>query len=456
MNQSTNSSATPLIASLTAALATSVALWSAWFITHLPWINLDERASMPALLGIWIVACSFACRWISPAPKLLTAATVGLLSACVGLLLVGSKLVEAPAADGTAGPIKPNAALMAGGFLALGAIVGSVSGLLARMLPCACRSDASDPPAQAWLARLALVNAAAVFPLLVVGGLVTTSGSGMAVPDWPNTYGSNMFLYPLGPRAQPGVFLEHSHRLFGTLIGLATIITTISTLAVERRRGPKIWAVVLLALVCAQGVLGGTRVLHNSPYEALVHGVLGQVIFGWAVILAAMLTFAFRAPLSPTFAGDNPRARRLRRFATASLHLTTLQLLMGAWYRHLRTPHALYTHMALSILVMTLVVLAVIAALDLKPAPDRLSTSLRRAAYALLFVVAAQFLLGWAAWSLPKPLVRSAHQANGALTLGLVAWLGILGLKVPRPKFFSGQSAAEAPKPACNPPGSDR
>ena len=63
----------------------------------------------------------------------------------------------------------------------------------------------------------------AVAPLLFVGGLVTSTNSGMAVPDWPNTFGSNMFLYPLGPRAQPDVYLEHSHRLFGTLVGLATL-----------------------------------------------------------------------------------------------------------------------------------------------------------------------------------------------------------------------------------------
>lgn len=442
MNQSTRASAIRWLAPATAALAASIVLWSAWFVTHLPWIGLAESVSMPILLGVWLVACAGSIRRISPAPGISTSLLVGLLSAVCGLLVVGSKLVEAPATDGTAGPVKPNAAIIALGFLALGAILGAIGGVIARVIPGPRRSVQDDPTVQVWLGRLAFVTACSIFPLLLVGGLVTTTGSGMAVPDWPNTYGSNMFLYPLGPRSDPARYLEHSHRLFGALIGSASLVCMIATIAHGSGLRTKIWSIVLFVLVCVQGTLGGLRVLHNSPYEALVHGVLGQIVFGWAVILAAMLSPAFRDPVSPTFASDNPRARRLRRFATASLHLTTLQLLMGAWYRHLRAPHALYTHMGLSVLVLTLVILAVIAALDLKPAADSLTKSLRRAGYCLLFVVAAQFLLGWAAWSMPKPLIRSAHQGNGALTLALVAWVGILGLKVPRPRFFSGETAS--------------
>jgi cytochrome c oxidase assembly protein subunit 15 len=441
MNQSTRESTIPWAATITAAFSTSIVLWTAWFTTHLPWVGLAESVSMPVLLVVWLVACAASIRWISPTPRISTSVPVGVLSAVCGLLVVGSKLVEAPATDGAAGPVKPNAAVIALGFLALGAVVGTMGGVIARAIPGHRRSAEAAPSGQAWLGRLAFVTACSIFPLLLVGGLVTTTGSGMAVPDWPNTYGSNMFLYPLGPRSDPARYLEHSHRLFGALIGLTSLVCMIATTVHGSGLRNKVWSIVLFVLVCVQGTLGGLRVLHNSPYEALVHGVLGQIVFGWAVILAAMLSPAFGDPVSPTFASDNPRARRLRRFATASLHLTTLQLLMGAWYRHLRSPHALYTHMGLSVLVLALVILAVIAALDLKPAGDSLTRSLRRAGYCLLFVVAAQFLLGWAAWSVPKPLIRSAHQGNGALTLALVAWIGILGLKVPRPRFFSGETA---------------
>ena len=73
------------------------------------------------------------------------------------------------------------------------------------------------------LHRFAAFVVAATAILIFAGGLVTSTGSGLSVPDWPNTFGTNMFLYPLGPRAAPDVFLEHSHRLFGTLVGLSAI-----------------------------------------------------------------------------------------------------------------------------------------------------------------------------------------------------------------------------------------
>ena len=76
--------------------------------------------------------------------------------------------------------------------------------------------------ASRWPYRLAVLLAAATFPLISVGGLVTSYDAGMAVPDWPNTYGYNLLLYPwttwlFGPW---DLFLEHGHRLLGVLVGL--------------------------------------------------------------------------------------------------------------------------------------------------------------------------------------------------------------------------------------------
>src|SRR5436305_12713818 len=66
---------------------------------------------------------------------------------------------------------------------------------------------------------------AAVFtwPLLLVGGSVTVYRVGMAVPDWPTTFGINMFLYDF-VNAPWGVYLEHSHRLFGAAVGLTCVV----------------------------------------------------------------------------------------------------------------------------------------------------------------------------------------------------------------------------------------
>ena len=88
------------------------------------------------------------------------------------------------------------------------------------------------------LHRVALLTAAATFPLIFMGGLVTSHGAGMSVPDWPNSYGYNMFTFPpsiwLGRQAG-GVFYEHSHRLMGSLVGMLSILLTVWAWKTESR-----------------------------------------------------------------------------------------------------------------------------------------------------------------------------------------------------------------------------
>ncbi|MBI3799408.1 MAG: hypothetical protein HY268_20880 [Deltaproteobacteria bacterium] len=81
----------------------------------------------------------------------------------------------------------------------------------------------SAPPDSPRSHRLALLTAVATFPLLFVGGLVTSTGAGLAVPDWPTTFGYNMFLYPWS-KMVGGIFYEHSHRLLGSAVGFLTIL----------------------------------------------------------------------------------------------------------------------------------------------------------------------------------------------------------------------------------------
>src|SRR5215210_8980715 len=104
------------------------------------------------------------------------------------------------------------------------------------------------------LHRVALLTAAATFPLIFMGGLVTSHGAGMSVPDWPNSYGYNMFLFP--PRLWiGGIFYEHTHRLMGTIVGMLSI-----ALVIAAWREPRRWvlhlAIALLSCVIIQGVLG--------------------------------------------------------------------------------------------------------------------------------------------------------------------------------------------------------
>ncbi len=117
----------------------------------------------------------------------------------------------------------------------------------------------------------AWILALTTFPLIWMGGLVTTYGAGMAVPDWPSTYGYNLFLYPLESWLKVwDVFLEHGHRLLGSAVGLATIALTI--LLWRRDIRPAMWWLAGFALlgVCLQGVLGGLRVVGTKIHQSQI------------------------------------------------------------------------------------------------------------------------------------------------------------------------------------------
>src|SRR5262249_59613642 len=121
--------------------------------------------------------------------------------------------------------------------------------------------------------RLALGTAVATAVLIVFGGLVTNTGAALAVPDWPNTFGHNLFLYPWSGMVG-GVFYEHSHRLLGATVGLLTLALAGS---VWRRGGP----LLVLGLGAgasglAQGLLGGLRVVLLRDRLALLHRPLSE------------------------------------------------------------------------------------------------------------------------------------------------------------------------------------
>ncbi len=418
----------------------AVAVWITWFITHLPWVGLSEKTSMPLLLGAWTGATLPHLFWAGKRTSILAGMLSGLICAAVSLMILGSKIAPDPAAAvGTPGSA-PSVMLVVPAFLLLGATIGMLSGIFAGVVSQGIHPDRSAD--ESHLARFAAVTAFAITPLLVVGGLVTSTSSGMAFPDWPTSAGLNMLLYPLGPRSEPGKFLEHSHRLFGMLVGLISLVLLVWVLLAEKRRWVKVLTGIAFVFVCAQGGLGGLRVLLGSddpaldkPVWAMLHGVLAQLVFGVMVALAAALTPTFR------FEGGSASRKEVRRFkvfSTALTHALILQLLLGAAYRHMRQSHALFTHMAFSLVVVVLALLAGFLAIKLsrseglgQPGSDRVGVrrTLSRLGLALIAVVSLQFVLGWLAFlvggeartasSPAEALVRTAHQANGAMMIAL-------------------------------------
>src|SRR5687768_1740620 len=136
--------------------------------------------------------------------------------------------------------------------------------------------------------RLAVALVCVVFPLIWVGGLVTTYDAGMAVPDWPGTYGYNLLLYPWQSwiAAPWDLFIEHGHRLLGAAAGIVSIALVAAVLITDRRRWLVIAAFGALGLVILQGALGGARVLMDQRLVALLHGCLGPLFFAYVGALA--------------------------------------------------------------------------------------------------------------------------------------------------------------------------
>ncbi|MEN1681965.1 MAG: COX15/CtaA family protein [Planctomycetota bacterium] len=176
--------------------------------------------------------------------------------------------------------------------------------------------------------RFAWLLCVTTFPLLWVGGLITTTDAGMAVPDWPGTYGYNMFAYPwqswvFGPW---DLFIEHGHRLLASVVGLLAIGLLITTLVTRSPGWLVRLAVVALALVIFQGVLGGVRVLENERLIAMAHGCTGPLFFA--------LTCSTVALTSRPKTGSQSGFSKLAVLATLTAGLAYLQLVLGAALRH--------------------------------------------------------------------------------------------------------------------------
>jgi cytochrome c oxidase assembly protein subunit 15 len=117
------------------------------------------------------------------------------------------------------------------------------------------------------------------------GGLVTSHNAGMAVPDWPNTFGYNMFLFPI-EQWVGGIFYEHSHRLIGSGLGLLVILQTALVFLLDSRRFVRILAVGALVGVCVQGLLGGLRVEFAKDEIGIFHAALAQLFLVLIGVLA--------------------------------------------------------------------------------------------------------------------------------------------------------------------------
>src|SRR6266576_3337419 len=181
--------------------------------------------------------------------------------------------------------------------------------------------------------RIALLTACATFPLIFMGGLVTSHGAGMSVPDWPNSYGYNMFLFP--PKFWVGgILYEHTHRLMGTVVGLLSIVLAICAWKWEKRQWVRNLALAVLAAVILQGVLGGLRVVLVKLHLAIIHACFAQAFFCLTALMA-MVTSRWWIESAPMDAGKwRSLLVILGLIATGAIYT---QLILGALMRQLDT-----------------------------------------------------------------------------------------------------------------------
>ena len=179
----------------------------------------------------------------------------------------------------------------------------------------------------------AIFVAASVLVLICSGGLVTSHGAGMAVPDWPNSFGYNMFLFPISHWVG-GVFFEHTHRLIASGVGLLTVALCVLTIVIEDRGWVKWLAGIAVLTVIIQGILGGLRVTEHNAVLGLFHGCLAQGFF-CLVATIALVTSRFWRRIGPTI---NRREVRTLRFWTVTVTaMVFFQLALGASMRHSHT-----------------------------------------------------------------------------------------------------------------------
>lgn len=424
---------------LTAGLAAAVLMWILWFITHMPAVAAPRWLTLPLLMVALVAAVGFALRGV--ARPMLTGALAGLVSGLVNLLLLGSKVVVQPSSvdqmEQSANELRPDALVIVLGFLAISAALGAGGSWIGNL---SNKTSYNAGSKLTWLRRFSWTAAAAFLPLLVVGGTVTSTESGMAVPDAVTSYGAVSVLFPFSLMAEPRIYFEHTHRLFGTLVGLTTLIWAVLVFAAPTTRTARVLAVAVFLGVCLQGYFGIVRVAENLAWVGAGHGVFAQIVFGAAVALAALVS-APSADRDPQ--QESSGARPVATGAMHGLICLLIQLSFGALYRHTGSTHALWSHVGFSLIVAGAVaVLGFIAQAVSGPRPiDRL---LRATGTWLIVVVGVQFALGWVAlWAVhtaerrPVPLadelataepvpvlealVATAHQANGALLVAVTA-----------------------------------
>ena len=311
----------------------------------------------------------------------------------------------------------------------------------------------------------AVIVAACTALLIFAGGMVTSTGSGLSVPDWPNTYGSFMFTFPL-EKWVGGIFYEHTHRLIASAVGFLILVLAVWLWRAEPRAVVRRLGFVALAAVIVQGLLGGITVLWYLPDAiSIAHASLAQLVFCLTTSIALFTSPGWKRGYS----GVALDAGTLRNVALATTCGVYLQIVVGATMRHtdaglaipdfplafgqLIPPHwdakiaIHFAHRIGAVIVTLLIVTSAAHVLSRL----RHRSELTRPAVLLLALLPVQITLGAITVLGGKPhVINSLHVVTGASIL--VTSL-ILTLRAYRSAFGVAGSVGQASSPLDVVPG---
>lgn len=301
--------------------------------------------------------------------------------------------------------------------------------------------------------------------------MVTSKNAGLAVPDWPTTFGYNMFFFPFS-KWIGGIFFEHVHRLIASTVGFLTIILTIWLWRSESRRWVRNLGLAALAAVIVQGVLGGLRVTMLKDEIGIFHACLAQAYFGLLIVIALVTS-----PIWSRLALAKIPTRIARRLAQISIATSLIiygQLALGATMRHQhrdlsildfplaygkvipdvsakklavindwRDAHALSDVNAFQIwlqllhrFVAVIIAIGIVAFWFCVRNGARESITLKRLSNFWIFLVASQIALGaWIIWSNKAADIATAHVAVGATTFAVGIALVTICLRLASGEF---------------------
>src|SRR5215831_1167493 len=285
------------------------------------------------------------------------------------------------------------------------------------------------------LHRFALFTACCTGLLIFIGGLVTSTQSGLSVPDWPTTYGWNMFTFPYS-KWVGGIFYEHGHRLVASFVGLLTVVLTVWVWMKEDRAWVRWLSAAALSAVILQGILGGLTVRFLLPaWISTLHASLAQTFFFTVIALAFFTSPSWirGLPLIKSHAESLP-LQSLCAMTTAAVYL---QLILGALMRHTNaglaipdfplalghiippfTSNKVIIHFAhrVGALIVTAMIVWTFSRISRSYSDHRL---LFRPALVMMVLVAIQLILGASTvWTAKAVFPTTVHVLTGALVLG--------------------------------------